>query len=238
MVRNPKKVLGSRKYRNFSNEQLVKAVETVRSGLSLRKAEEQFGLPRCSINRAIRGKNTGKRERDRKQTNKKLNVPAGRGICENDIVILEDNPKQEKKKRKQLVEDQTVINEGKLSKEGRQKTRKVLESSESDEDSCNEVVFDDSSDDDWDSFRAKQIMNIEDHIEDNIDDNIEDNNQESIYSHPTLQPINKQVGSFVIVRYDSNFYPGVIEKLDDKGATISAMTKTLRENWKWPEHKD
>ncbi|KAG5863113.1 hypothetical protein JTB14_014933 [Gonioctena quinquepunctata] len=81
-------------------------------------------------------------------------------------------------------------------------------------------------------------MNIEDHIEDNIDDNIEDNNQESIYSHPTLQPINKQVGSFVIVRYDSNFHPGVIEKLDDEGATISAMTKTLRENWKWPEHKD
>ncbi|KAG5883883.1 hypothetical protein JTB14_007771 [Gonioctena quinquepunctata] len=43
MVRNPKKVLGSRKYRNFSNEQLVKAVEAVRSGLSLIKAEEQFG---------------------------------------------------------------------------------------------------------------------------------------------------------------------------------------------------
>ncbi|KAG5887455.1 hypothetical protein JTB14_017311 [Gonioctena quinquepunctata] len=109
----------------------------------------------------------------RKQTKKKLNVPTGRGICETDIVILEDNPKQEKKKRKQLVEDQTVINKGKLSKK-RQKTRKVLESSESDEDSCNEVVLDDSSDDDWDSFRAKQIMNIEDHI----DYNIEDNNQE------------------------------------------------------------
>lgn len=158
----------------------------------------------------------------RKQTKKKLNVPAGRGISEEDIVILKDNPKQEKKKRKQLMEDQSVINKEKLT-------------SESDEDSCNnEVVLDDSSDDDWDSFRAKQIMNIED----NIDDNIEDNNQESISSHPTLQPINKQVGSFVVVRYDSNFYPGVIEKLDDKGATISAMTKTIRENWKWPEHKD
>ncbi|KAG5898479.1 hypothetical protein JTB14_015483 [Gonioctena quinquepunctata] len=84
-----------------------------------------------------------------KQTKKKLNVPAGRGICEKDIVILEDNPKQEKKKRKQLVEDQTVINKGKLSKK-RQKTRKVLESSGSDEDSCNEVVLDDSSDNDWD----------------------------------------------------------------------------------------
>ncbi|KAG5883884.1 hypothetical protein JTB14_007772 [Gonioctena quinquepunctata] len=117
-----------------------------------------------------------------------------------DIVILEDNPKQQKKERKQLVEDLTVINKGKLSEE-RQKTREVLESSESDEDSCNEVVLDDCSDDDWDSFRAKQIMNIEDHIEDNIDDNIEDNNQESIHSHPTLQPINKQLGSFVIVRY-------------------------------------
>ncbi|KAG5884801.1 hypothetical protein JTB14_010864 [Gonioctena quinquepunctata] len=51
-----------------------------------------------------------------KQTKNKSNVPAGRGICEKNIVILEDNPKQEKKKRKQLVEDQTVINEKKLSR--------------------------------------------------------------------------------------------------------------------------
>lgn len=94
------------------------------------------------------------------------------------------------------MEDQSVINKEKLTKK-RQKTRKVLESSESGKDSCNnDVVLEDSSDDDWDSFRAKQIMNMED----NIDDNIEDNNQESIYSHPTLQPINKQVGRFVIVR--------------------------------------
>ncbi|KAG5870016.1 hypothetical protein JTB14_008993 [Gonioctena quinquepunctata] len=144
------KVLGSRKYRNFSNEQLVKAVEAVRSGLSLRKAEKQFGIPRCSINRAIK-EECRRKETDglRKQTKNKLNVPAGRGIYEKDIVILEDNPKQEKKTRKQLVEDQTVINKRKLSKK-RQKTRKVLESSESDEGSCNDVVLDDSSDDDWD----------------------------------------------------------------------------------------
>ncbi|XP_072392346.1 uncharacterized protein [Diabrotica undecimpunctata] len=60
MVRTQKRILGSRKYRNFSEEQLHKAVEAVRSGISLRKAENKFGIPRCSINRAINGKNTGK----------------------------------------------------------------------------------------------------------------------------------------------------------------------------------
>ncbi|KAG5863112.1 hypothetical protein JTB14_014932 [Gonioctena quinquepunctata] len=33
----------------------------------------------------------------RKLTKNKFNVPAGRGICEKDIVILEDNPKQKEK---------------------------------------------------------------------------------------------------------------------------------------------
>uniref|UniRef100_A0A6P7GGA8 Uncharacterized protein LOC114342172 isoform X2 n=1 Tax=Diabrotica virgifera virgifera TaxID=50390 RepID=A0A6P7GGA8_DIAVI len=171
----------------------------------------------------------------RKQKKKKLNVPAGRGICEEDIVILEDKPKPEKKKRSQLMEKNK---EKPSSSKKRQKTSKVIMSSESDEDSCNEVVFDDSSDDDWDSFQAKQV----DIIEDNITE--ETNDQDNIYSHQEkhpLQPITaitKQVGCFVIVSYDSNFYPGVIEKIDSKGAIISAMTKTSRENWKWPKPKD
>lgn len=35
-------------------------MEVVHADLSLRKAKEQFGIPRCSINRAITGKNSGK----------------------------------------------------------------------------------------------------------------------------------------------------------------------------------
>lgn len=60
MVRNQTRAVGSRKYRDFSSEQFEKAVEAVKSGISLRKAEEQFGIPRCSLNRAVRGENRGK----------------------------------------------------------------------------------------------------------------------------------------------------------------------------------
>lgn len=60
MMRNQTRAVGARKYRDFLSEQLEKAVEAVKSGVSLRKAEEKFGIQRCFINRAVRGKNRGK----------------------------------------------------------------------------------------------------------------------------------------------------------------------------------
>ncbi|XP_039275824.1 uncharacterized protein LOC120349519 [Nilaparvata lugens] len=60
MPRVQKRAVGARKYKDFSSQQLEKAVEAVKSGLSLRKAQEKFGVPRCSINRAITGKHSGK----------------------------------------------------------------------------------------------------------------------------------------------------------------------------------
>lgn len=61
MPRNKPRELGSRPYANYTEEQLERAVDAVKSGeLSLRSAAEKFEVPRATINRRIRGKHCGK----------------------------------------------------------------------------------------------------------------------------------------------------------------------------------
>ncbi|PSN36136.1 hypothetical protein C0J52_28124 [Blattella germanica] len=82
-----------------------------------------------------------------------------------------------------------------------------------------ELNLNESSDEDWDSFSRQQIEMME-------EENKEPNK-------PTIQSIKKEVGTFVVVIYQDEYYPGVIE-----GAVVSAMFKTAKGNWKWPEKKD
>lgn len=60
MVHTYKRMPGACKYKDYTGDQLDKAIEAVRNGTSLRKAAEEFGVSRCSINRAINVKNRGK----------------------------------------------------------------------------------------------------------------------------------------------------------------------------------
>lgn len=57
-------------------------------------------------------------------------------------------------------------------------------------------------------------------------------------AQPSAKSIIKEVGAFVVVSYQDDFYPGMIDNLNDNGATASAMVKTSNGNWKWPEIKD
>ena len=41
----------------------------------------------------------------------------------------------------------------------------------------------------------------------------------------------------MVVNYENEHYPGVIESFYEDGATVSAMIKSLN-NWKWPVNKD
>lgn len=55
-----RKQLGTRTYRNFSDETLERAVKAVKCGKSLRTASQEFGIPRATINRHVRQVKTGK----------------------------------------------------------------------------------------------------------------------------------------------------------------------------------
>lgn len=55
MPRNYKRPIGARKYKDYTDETLVKAVEEVKKGVSLRKAAEQFGISRCALTAAVKG---------------------------------------------------------------------------------------------------------------------------------------------------------------------------------------
>lgn len=53
MVRNYQKPARSRKYKHYSEDTLERAVETVKNGLPIRKASENFGISRCALSAAI-----------------------------------------------------------------------------------------------------------------------------------------------------------------------------------------
>lgn len=86
----------------------------------------------------------------------------------------------------------------------------------------------DSSDDDLQTFRTKMLERMEE----------QEIEEEEVLYQPSFQPINKQIGAFVVVKYEGKFYPGVIENFDEQGANISAMVKTPKCNWKWLNSKD
>ncbi|XP_012563137.1 uncharacterized protein LOC105847861 [Hydra vulgaris] len=56
MPRNPKKKLGSRKYKDYTDETLKIAVEEVKKGSSLRKIAEKFAISRFALTAAQKGK--------------------------------------------------------------------------------------------------------------------------------------------------------------------------------------
>ncbi|CAB3241731.1 unnamed protein product [Arctia plantaginis] len=52
-----------------------------------------------------------------------------------------------------------------------------------------------------------------------------------------FKDVRREKESFVVVKYDEKLYPGLIIDFDEKGATVDAMTKSLK-SWKWPQKKD
>lgn len=56
MPRTYRRPVGARKYKDYTDENLAKAVDAVRNGLSLRQAAEQYCISRTAITTAVRGK--------------------------------------------------------------------------------------------------------------------------------------------------------------------------------------
>lgn len=56
MPRAFKRTVGSRKYKDYSNESLQKAVEAVKNGTSLRQASLESGPSRATIKKILDGK--------------------------------------------------------------------------------------------------------------------------------------------------------------------------------------
>lgn len=61
MPRNYIRKVGSRQYRNFTDDQMEKALKGVQEeGLAIRKAAEKYGVSKDSLHRRLKGKHTGK----------------------------------------------------------------------------------------------------------------------------------------------------------------------------------
>lgn len=56
MPRTYRRPVGARKYKDYTDENLAKAVDAVRNGLSLRQAAEQYCISRTAITTAVRGR--------------------------------------------------------------------------------------------------------------------------------------------------------------------------------------
>lgn len=151
---------------------------------------------------------------------KKVQLPAGKSLSneemlDNTLISLPSTSKTSNESVK-----------SKIKKPPKTKSRRCYEDSDEDDDILSEMELNlnESSDEDWDSFSRQQIEMME-------EENKEPNK-------PTIQSIKKEVGTFVVVIYQDEYYPGVIESLNEEGAVVSAMFKTAKGNWKWPEKKD
>jgi len=45
------------------------------------------------------------------------------------------------------------------------------------------------------------------------------------------------VGAFVVVKYDEDFYPSTVTRLKKSGAEVNALISSGT-NWKWPKQED
>jgi hypothetical protein len=53
----------------------------------------------------------------------------------------------------------------------------------------------------------------------------------------SFKEFKREKNAFVVVKYDNQLYPGVIIDVDDRGATVEAMCRSIK-SWKWPQTKD
>lgn len=161
---------------------------------------------------------------------KKINIPAGKSLSHDELVEMQLSS-SEPTAKENASEPQPGTSQ--YSKSVRpSKKRKIWKSLEdsSEEEPLDERILDESSDEDWESFRKKAMGELTAPTRDEETLAVSKLQKE-------LKPINKQVGAFVVVNYENEHYPGVIESFDEDGATVSAMMKSLN-NWKWPVNKD
>lgn len=48
----------------------------------------------------------------------------------------------------------------------------------------------------------------------------------------------KEGVTYVIVLYESSYFPGLVKKVFKTGVTVSCMRKSGPKSWKWPDHED
>lgn len=146
---------------------------------------------------------------------KKLTVPPGQSIAHSEanlIDIIEASCSTSKQNRDEHVSD---------------------EDTDLADDGVPPACFENSSDDDID-----EIQEIEEEIEFNkkLDSGTLGNGPENL-KQTSLKTVIRAIGEHVLFIYEDNVYPGVITSVDEDGALINAMVKSLK-FWKWPQRRD
>lgn len=87
-------------------------------------------------------------------------------------------------------------------------------------------------------------IDLNEAVEEYERDRLEENNFEELLEKERnldtclcLEKCKKEVGEFVVFKYEGEQFPGRIVKFNDKEVTITSMQKSLK-SWKWPEPED
>ncbi|KAG8289274.1 hypothetical protein J6590_107883, partial [Homalodisca vitripennis] len=171
---------------------------------------------------------------------KKLAVPAGKILSHEETIFMKSlvtSDNASVKHPQSMTDDQTPSTSKVATKTCLTKRKKSCrpkfqrDSRDESIDDPSEMCIDESSSgDDWESYRKKKLEDINEAAKE----------EAFLTIKSGLRPINKsdlQVDSFVVVNYENEYYPGTIVGVDENGAFVSAMMKSLG-NWKWPVNKD
>ncbi|KAG8267781.1 hypothetical protein J6590_042721 [Homalodisca vitripennis] len=160
-----------------------------------------------------------------------------------DMVKKEKRPENTEKKRKRIVKNCEIIttNEYLIKKEIEKKEK---EDKEKDKEKVKrktlgitnkvKIPKTDSSDD-------MDLIDIVEENEKNVEDEVQYQmlctSDQPLNHFYHLKKIKKNIGEYVIFKYESEFFPGKIVSLSEEHVEITAIQKSLK-SWKWPDKAD
>lgn len=165
----------------------------------------------------------------------KVNVPPGKSIRASDVSntsndnsinggIDHPQPSTSAACNTLLQEHKTSTTKGKNKKKGHKIGKKKARENESDSSTTEDIIFAETDD----------SMNM------NISFSSSDGEEGSIVHQINTGFTASTIitGEFVIIKYETKFYPGQVTDVDEDGARVKVMEKAGVTTWRWPQVTD
>ena len=183
----------------------------------------------------------------------KVSVVPGKSVSADDVVDLLENDKKQKSTKKAVKTSAIPVsistatgNDNEENPESSSRTA-TASTNETDQQPCDSRLLAQICEDE----NAADIEPDDDNDDENAGNSCSQSSASSVVSdnEPDIPSdditdvcvsasvVAVKIGDFVVIKYDENFYPGVVTRTKKSGAEVSVMAASGT-NWKWPKQED